>query len=143
MDLIGNDVDDIQILTDISGVGDFLAAAVVGLYKNDVVPSRDLLLAAYTTADYSGYAEEAVTWLVPSVADDGEVEMVGIVGEFRPTGAVIQNTVFGIVLKTAGGELVQAARFDLPPLPMGGVDDSILVTLRVRLTLAGMVVTVS
>lgn len=142
MDLITNQTLALGVTAD--AVAGILTANKVALFQNNIIPTPATPLVDYTEATYSGYAKEAVTWLAPTVADDGVVEVIGIVGEFRPTSSVVVNSIYGILLvDTTGAILYVAARFDNPPLPMNSTLDNIVVTLRVRIVPGGIVVTVS
>jgi len=144
VDLIAFQALDLAIAADVvTAVTGALIDAEVRLYQNDVTPSAGMVLADFDVATYDGYADEAVTWLAPSVADDGTVEIVGTVGEFRPTGAVTPNTIFGALLLDGTGALIMAGRFDGAPLPMGSVLDSLLVTPRWRAPSSGLMSVVS
>lgn len=108
------------------------------LSKADVNPTPELPLSAYTIANYTGYANAAITWSDPTISDDGVVEVIGNVPEFRPTDGVTPNSIFTAQLvDTAGTTLHAAARFAGAPLPMGAVTDAIQLVLRYR-PLAGM-----
>lgn len=136
------------IATALSVLADAVAAtfdgAKVNLFQNDVTPTPGTPIGDYTLATYTGNGAEAVTWLDPVINDAGEPELIGIVGEFRPTGTTVGNAIFGIIVTdTAGTGLKAAARFDATPLPMAATTDNIVVTLRVRLTPNGLVVTVT
>jgi len=120
-----------------------LNGAVIELFQNDIVPSPSTLLADYTLADYDGYAAEAITWGAVSISDDGDPEVIGIAGEFRPTGATTPNAIYGCLILSGAGALLAAARFDDAPLPMNAVTDVIIVTPRVRQPSEGLGVVVS
>lgn len=142
MNLIGNQAWALDVTADaIAGV---LTANKVALFQSNTVPTPATVIGDYTQATYSGYALEAITWSAPTLADDGSVEVIGILGEFRPTSSVVQNTIYGLLLvDTTGLILYAAARFDDAPLPMNSVLDAIVPTIRVRITPGGLVVTVS
>lgn len=123
-----------------------LAAVSVGLYKTDIELTEGLTFADLDAvkANYTGYAAEAVTWSAVTVSDDGEVELIGVVGEFRPTGMAVTNTVYGAyVFDPVATTLKLVGRFDDAPLPMASADDAILVTLRYRLKDGSLAVVVS
>jgi len=142
MNIVGNQTWALAVLADaLAGV---LAANKVALYQSNTIPMPNMGLGDYVEATYTGYAQESVVWSAPTVADDGTVEVIGIVGEFRPTGTAVTNAIYGVLLvDTTSLILYGAARFDAPPLPMSSPLDAIIVTLRVRITPGGVVVTVS
>jgi len=145
MDLVGNQTWDLAVTANaLEAVTGVLLANKVALYQNDIIPTPNRPLGDYTEADYSGYAKEAITWSAATLADDGSVEVLGIVGAFRPTPSPIVNSIYGLMLvDTTGVILYAAARFDAPPLPMNSTLDAIVVTVRVRIAAGGVVVTVS
>jgi hypothetical protein len=145
VDLVGNNAFDVRVAADVIA-GD-LATATVHLGKSNMTIDRNTTKADLTAteANYTGYAAEAVTWLAPSLADDGNIEVVGTVGEFRPTDAVVDNAIYTlwVLSATTGTPLCFAALFDDGPLPMAGPLNSIVVTLRWRPETGGLVAVVS
>jgi len=140
--IVTNNVLNLAVLNDAKEVGNSLDALKVHLVKGDITPTPGVPLATYTAAeaDYTGYATEDVTWLDPVINDAGQVELIGTVPEFRPTASTVGNSIYGLfVTDTAGAVLKFAGRFDNPPLPMNGVTDNILVTLRFVAPSAGSV----
>lgn len=129
--LVMTNVAKIAALTELAA-GDLLGAEVM-LVKALFTPSVNTVIGDLTPADYTGNGNEAVTWLAPSIGDDGEPEIIGTLGEFRPTGTTIGNTIFGGALLETGGALRASFVFADGPVPMSAVTDSILLTLRVRM----------
>lgn len=126
-----------------AGAAGPLNGAKLALSITNINPSPETPLGSYGTASFTGYAEKSITWLEPSVADDGTPELVGTVTEWRPTDAVTPETIYILLLKTSGGALYAAGRFDGAPLPMAGPLDQIIPTIRIRLTPTGPVAVVS
>lgn len=142
MDLVPSQAFSLGVTAD--AIATTLDACKVKLFQNNIVPGPNTILGDYTEATYSGYAAEAITWSDPTIADDGSIEVIGIVGEFRPTSSVVVNSIYGLLLvDTTGAILYAGARFDAPPLPMNSVLDAIVPTLRVRITPGGIVAVVS
>lgn len=129
----------LDIATVVVGVGGPLNGLTMGLFQNDIVPTPSTPLASLTPADYDGYAEEANAWLAPTISDAGVIEVHGIVGEFRPTGSVTPNSIYGWYLKNAGGDLVASDRFAGAPLAMGSALNNILPTLIYRPGITGTI----
>lgn len=120
-----------------------LAGAEIALFQNDIVATGSLPLGDYTPADYDGYAPEAVTWLAPSMGEGNEPEVIGIVGEFRPTGTTTPNVIYGALLTDgAGTTLFAAANLDNPPADMAATTDAIVVTVRLRYGPEGLLVSI-
>jgi hypothetical protein len=145
MELVGNEHLDVLTATDATGSSSFAAGAldglVVRLYQDDITPTRVTPLSTYTAAeaDYDGYLPGDCTWGVPSRADDGTVEVLGAVPEFRPMSSDTPNTIFGLFTELGDGSLGFAGRFDNAPIPMGDALDQITLTLRYRPTNGGLV----
>ena len=137
MQLVGNNTTDLLLYPLATAAGEFLDGALIALGQNDIEITRDLEIGDFTEADYTGYAREAVTWNAPSEADNGETELVGVAGEFRPSGSAVQNSIYTFMLLDSGGALIAAGRFEGAPLAMGDTLDAIVVTPRVRITLGG------
>lgn len=146
MILIGNNATDIAVGADAIGAAGALLTPNVHLVKADIAFDRETTLAQLDAAeaDYDGYGVEALTWGPATIADSGEIEYQGVTGEFRPTGSVVQNVIYGIYLTdVANTTLLFCARFDDPPLPMGSTLDNIVVTPRWRPQTGGIVSVVS
>lgn len=143
MNIVGNEAWALGITAD--AIAGTLAANKVALYQSNTIPSPARPLSDYTEATYDGYAKKSVTWSAPTRSDDGFIEVVGVIAEFRPTGSVTPNSIYGVLLvDTTGAILYGAARFDDPvPLPMNSTLDQILITLRIRITPGGLVVTIT
>lgn len=128
---------------DALGVGMF-----VGLIREDIPLDATTTLAECVAAiaTYSGYAPKAVTWQpAASISDSGQAEVIGLVPEFRPTGAAITNSIYALfVYQDLADEMpIFVARFDDGPLPMIAATSMIIVTLRYRMTQGGIVNVVS
>jgi len=118
--------------------GAVLDGATLCLFQNDISPTANTVIGDITACDYSGYAAEAITWLDPSISEDGHIEMIGIAGEFRPTASTTPNNVYGAYILGSGGALFAAGRLDDAPEYMGATTNSMLLTVRVRLSPFGV-----
>jgi len=144
MDLLATQVLDLDVAADvITAVTGALVTAEIELFTNNFQPTRSSVIGDFDLPTYTGYAAEAVTWLAPSVSDDGQVEIIGTAGEFRPTDAVTPNTVYGMLVTDGVTKVHYAARFPDGPLPMEDALDAILLTLRARIPAAGICAVVS
>lgn len=97
-----------------------LADAHIGLYKAPGVALNQNTVKADITAliaNYDGYAEANIDWSTASISDDGYVEVVGTVPEFRPTGSNVDNEIVGAFI---------TANSDDALLMFGEFDDSFL-----------------
>lgn len=117
--------------------GTLLATAVVELFSAPDEFQPAAVIGDYTLAAYDGYGAEAVTWSAATISDDGQVEVVGVVGEFRPASATGAEVITGFLLRNAGGDILGGGTFD-PGLPMGATTDQILVVPRVRFPIVGV-----
>jgi hypothetical protein len=136
--LIGNEHLDVTVAGDATGSTSFayggLHLLTVRLFQDDLTPTRETPLDVYEAAeaDYPGYAAGNCSWGVPSRADDGTIEVLGVVPEFRPTDGSNPNTIFGLFSVLGDGSLGFAGRFDDAPFPMGDHLDQLTITLRFR-----------
>lgn len=112
----------------------FLDSMKVRLFQTDLTPDANTPLGTLNSASatFNGYAEKTVTWADPSIADNGGVESLGILSEWRPTGSDTPNNIYGLYSLTGDGSLGLVGRFDEAPIPMGSVLDQLTVTLRFR-----------
>lgn len=116
-----------------NAIAGVLDGCKVRLGKADVSVTPDRPLADYTIANFDGYANAAVTWSDPTISDDGEVEVIGNVPEFRPTGTVTPNEIYTVhLVDSAGTELHASKRLENAPIPMGAVTDAYQPILRYR-----------
>ena len=117
---------------DIAG---YLADAHIGLYKTAVPASEATVKADITAviANFDGYAEANIDWLAPSIADDGEVEVVGTVPEFRPTGATTPNSIVGaFITANSDDALLFFGNIDNAPVELAATTDALVLTVRYR-----------
>lgn len=142
MEFLSNDTFESSILSALIAEDGLLDGAQLALFQNNVVATRARPIDQYTVATYSGYAIGAVTWLGLRKADDGAMELVGTVPEFIPNANTVGNTIYGALLLDAGNALVAAGNLDVAA-EMRATTDSIIITVRVRLTASGLGVVVS
>lgn len=89
----------------------------VGLFKNDLTPTKDTLLADLTACDFTGYAiSGAITWGAAFEGDDGSGEMVGSVAQFVQTADDPEpQSAYGYyIVNGAADALLAAERFPSP-----------------------------
>lgn len=123
-----------------------LNAAHLHLFQSNVACNRNTTLAALLAAEatFAGYAAQVITWQTPSVADAGEVEVIGTVPLFRPTNSTTPNSIWGLyITDSANAKLYFCATFDTAPLPMGDNLHTVTVTVRWKPGTTGFVVTIS
>lgn len=132
MELVRTNTEALAILLALTDTGGALDGAEVRLYVNDVQPVVTSVVGDFDETTYTGHADKLITWLPPSIADDGSPECIGTVPEFRPTDDVTPNTVYGLIIIDSGGVMFEGGRFDDAPLPMESDLDSIVVTIRLR-----------
>lgn len=150
MELLANDVADILNALVLSGSTTVAVhpynALFLHLYASDTISitrqtTQDELEAV--EADYSGYSAGAVTWLAPSISDDGTVEVIGTIPEFRPTATTIGNTIYGAWGQRAGADSIAFAAALDAEAPMYATTDSLLLTIRLRVPSGGLAVEIS
>jgi len=118
----------------------------VDLCTLDLSYDRTTTLADLTPGipTYTGYAAGTVVWETNTIADDGTVEVLGTMPDFRPTDAVAPNIVYGMFCRAEpSGALMLLGRFDNAPLPMGKTTDVIKIVLRYRPATASIAVVIS
>jgi len=125
-----NQTYDLALLTYLGATG--LLAAEMGLSKADIIVDATTPLGDLTPADYTGYAQEAITWHLPSVSDGGVPELVSDQVIFRPTGTTVTNVIYTGWIETAGGAYYAPFRFD-NPIPMQSALDELVAVVRWRM----------
>lgn len=143
MDLVKTNTEALAALLALTDTDGLLDGALVRLFINDVQPVVTSVVGDFTAATYTGHADKEITWLAPSISDDGIPEVIGTVPEFRPTDSVLPNTVFGALLLDAGHIMMEGGRFEEGPLPMESALDAILITVRLRFDMVSMMAVVS
>lgn len=127
-------------------VAGVLADAKLRLYK-DPVPLNESTTTAdlnAQVANYDGYAAANIDWSDPSISDDGKVEVIGTVPQFRPTGNNVDNDITGCYITHNGdNDVLYFGAFDDGPVPMKEETDALNVILRVRPAENSLVVSVS
>ncbi len=93
-----------------------LYQAKIGLFKAQIAPSRDTLLADVTPANYDGYVlGAAVTWSAVFDALNTLISVRTGATHYQPSGAVTPNTIYGAYLvDNAGTNLLGCEVFDNP-----------------------------
>lgn len=143
-DLVFTEDGDIDIAHDV--IAGRYALSVLKLIKTNLALDRQTALAdvLLASATYTGYADGVLTWLATSRGDNGAIEVVATIPEFRPADAVAPQDIYGAALINAAGTKLQAvASFGDPPLPMRSALNAILATLRYRPEGGSLVVLVS
>jgi len=94
-------------------------AVTMDLYQNDVTPTEGSILADFTVADFSGYAQEtALNFGAPFVNLDGYAEMDLPSVQFDHSGGATANMIYGFYIQKTGGGLLYAERLPTAPIPM-------------------------
>lgn len=116
-------------------IGGYLKLTTAALFIGDVPVGPDTPYSAFELgkANYAGYAPGAITWSAVTRADDGTIEFLGTVPEFRPTDGVSPNMIRGVYVRNGVPDnWVCAVRFEDPGKPMESTLDSIRLTIRYR-----------
>lgn len=118
----GIDSENTDIIGDTSGW-------VVHLYKNNHTPAVGDTTAAYTEANYDGYAAvPTVAWaLTPSAGGTGSIVSPGCT--FVDTGAVTPNNIYGYYVTDSLGVLVMAELFVGGPYVFNALGVGIILTI--------------
>lgn len=113
---LANQLAAMQLLADAGGpYEDF----VLGLYQNELVPSRFTTFADLTVATFTGYAPvTAVNFASAYIGSNGQVHLTGPGTLFEMTVATVLNTIYGYYIAATGGTVLLAA-YALPtPVPI-------------------------
>jgi hypothetical protein len=114
------------------GGADFTGAKL-HLFKNNLTPTPNTLLADFTPADYSGYAAKTVTWSDAYFDSNDDAIVSGGEHLFAQTGAT-GNDIYGAYLTdSAGTKLLRSARLPDAPYPLDGAGDVLPVLVKIGL----------
>lgn len=93
-----------------------LALSTVDLVAAAFTPAPALVIGSLTLATFTGYAQQSITTAPAPFIDqiNGGVSIALPGHTFAQSGTGIDNTVFGYVLQTAGGVIVQSGVFPAP-----------------------------
>lgn len=123
-----------ETATGASSIGTLFGARVDFIGSN-ITLGRDVSWGAVSPAlsAYPGYADQVVTWNLPSVADAGGVEVVSNQLIARPTSGDNTSTVYGMLVRSAGVDTVvlMAGNFD-SPIPMSSALDMLQLNIRYK-----------
>lgn len=110
----------LAILNILTAAAARLDGALIMLYTAGPAPSKTSLLSQYTEANYTGYARVDVqdtVWRAAELEDGSKPIIRGDSIEFRPTDAVVSNTIRGyLMLNVAGTAIEGGEQFDEPVL---------------------------
>lgn len=114
----------VPTLSRLAQLDDIIAARLDGgslrLFKNDIIPNETTALAAFTVADFTGYANKTIaTWNAPYLDGQNKATVLAPLQAFTPTGTALANTIYGVYYLDAGGALVYAERFAQPIIVTG------------------------
>lgn len=123
-----------QMLAALAGVGGAFNGAKVGLFKNNIAPNADTVLADLVTADFDGAAVSGpITWSAVVHNDSLEMRVLGSTQVFICTGDTTPNLIYGFyIVNSAGTELLYSMRYDSPQ-SMSEAGNFIAVTPDLRL----------
>lgn len=128
---------DVAVLTELKTADNYLDGAKVSLFKADVVPDKDTVLADLTPADFSGYAQSAaVVWGTPYLDASGKATVQGASVQFTQTADTVSNTVYGWMLvgDPAGTPYLICAERFATPVTMTEASDGIVVAPAFQLS---------
>jgi len=84
----------------------------IRLFKNNLTIDQNTVLADFTEADFSGYAEVSRnTWTTPATDSDGNAYTQCASAVFQHNGGVTANTIYGWYLIDGNGDLVLGEKF--------------------------------
>lgn len=107
----------------------------VGLFKNDIIPTKDTILSDLEVADFTGYLAQATVSLGTEIDNvNGDAVRYFVPKLFQASGSAIANTVYGWYLfhDAATDSLVCADRFP-EPIVFEDENDAVVVNPRIMI----------
>jgi hypothetical protein len=86
-----------------------LVGCEIVLYKAGPTPTPDSVLSEFTPCDFSGYADETITFSGPINESDGSATMIGSMTVYNLSDTITTNTVLGALLLFGNDSLGLAA----------------------------------
>lgn len=126
-----------EILNSATASGGVLDTAKMDLFTNNVSPTAQSLLADFTIASFTGYAQADITWGTAYNNSDSEAEIDGSTCQFTFTDTT-PVTCYGYIVTAVNPvtpsltELVYAEAF-ASPVNLAVTDDAVVVVPRVTL----------
>lgn len=111
-----------------------LYGAKVGLYGQQMNLTKALVKGDFDTNSmtFGGYSPHAVTWGPTTLAEGGEIETLGSVSPWVPTGTDSTQLAWGYYVYDYANNMAIANEFPNAPLNMGSPLNIIQLTLRNR-----------
>jgi len=113
----------------LTNVFTMIGTFVLRLFKNNITPDVDTVLADFTEADFSGYTDVLLT--MGAIVRDGDdnARSTGLLAQFLHSGGGTANDIYGWYLLGSGGAVcLFAERFSDAPRVMDGLGDEINIT---------------
>lgn len=118
----------LAVLADLVGAGGQFDACILKLFQNDVIPTRDSVLADLDEADFTGYADvNAVAFGTPYYDADGAGIVTAPSHEFVATGSTIANVIYGFYLTDDPATVLRAAYRFADPVGIGAAGQGVTV----------------
>lgn len=113
--LIVADVGALKLLAD--NVAGKLAGATIHVFKNDYTPTEASVLGDFTEANFASYAYITSSgWSAPALNAGNKAETVATLATWTMGTPGTTNTIYGVFVKSAAGDLLFAERN-----PAGGI----------------------
>lgn len=107
----------------------------VRLYRNDYTPVDASVLADFTEANFSGYAEQASGGYSFPLTVGGKAQTTGTPKEFTHNGGATANDIYGFyVVNNAGTKVLWAERIASAPVAMSANGHKLIVTPQLTLS---------
>lgn len=105
-----------------------------GLYRTVTPNTPDSVKGDFdsSSATFTGYGADTISWQPPTIADDGAIECLGSLPAWMPSDTVTPNTIAGLYCWCVDNTLAFSGQFDNQPIGMTGPLDQLTVTLRYR-----------
>lgn len=98
------------------------------LFKNNITPAETDTAAAYTEADFTGYAAIGLTGADWTVTSGAPTSAATAAKTFTQTAVVSQNIYGYFIVQAVSGTIMVAERFSAAPFALANNGDSITVT---------------
>jgi hypothetical protein len=124
-----------KILADVLGAAYNGGPYVIRLFQNDHTPDPADVLADYTEADFSGYAELDLDGWAAAVTVSGRAQIVATLKVWTHSAGAVDNDIYGYYVVNAGGALVWAERDPNAPVTVdtAGQEYNVLPRFTLRL----------
>lgn len=117
-------------ILDLLNGGNFPANVQIGLFKNNLVPDKDTVLADVTAANFSGYSSATPAFDPATLSTDKGVMVQNPATDFMHNGGGTSNTIYGYYVWDNGAGVLLWIELISPSQLMSNNGDTLSVTAR-------------